>query len=35
MTQNVTGNVTETYGSNQTTKVSGNVDIDGARIDLN
>ena len=35
MTQNVTGNVTETYSGNQTTQVSGNVDIDGARIDLN
>jgi sorbitol-specific phosphotransferase system component IIA len=35
LTQNVTGDVKETYTSNQKTAVSGNIDIDGARIDLN
>ena len=33
--ENVSGSVTETYGSNQTTKISGNLDVDAARIDLN
>ena len=35
MTQNVSGNVSETYSGSQSTQVSGNIDIDGARIDLN
>ena len=35
LTQNVTGAVSETYGATQSTQVSGNIDIDGARIDLN
>jgi sorbitol-specific phosphotransferase system component IIA len=35
LTQNVTGDVKEIYTSNQKTAVSGNIDIDGARIDLN
>lgn len=35
LTQNVTGAVSETYGSSQSTQVTGNIDIDGARIDLN
>lgn len=35
LTQTVTKDVTETYGAKQTTKVTGNIDIDGARIDLN
>jgi len=32
---NVTGNVSETYGANQTTAITGNLDVDAARIDLN
>jgi len=35
LTQNVTGAVSETYGATQSTQVTGNIDIDGARIDLN
>ena len=34
-TERVKGDVTETYSSNQSTQVTGNIDIDGARIDLN
>ena len=33
--QNVSGNVSETYGGSQSTQVSGPIDIDGSRIDLN
>jgi hypothetical protein len=35
LTQDVTGVVSETYKSSQSTQVKGNIDIDGARIDLN
>ena len=35
LTQTGTKDVTETYGAKQTTKVTGNIDIDVARIDLN
>ena len=34
-TETVTKDVTETYGANQTTAISGNLDVDAARIDLN
>ena len=33
--ENISGNVIETYGGEQKTKVTGNIDIDGKRIDLN
>lgn len=33
--QNVSGNVSETYGGSQSTQVTGAIDIDGSRIDLN
>jgi len=31
----VDGNVNETIGGNQTTNISGNLDVDATRIDLN
>ena len=34
-TETVTGVVKEIYKSSQSTQVTGNIDIDGARIDLN
>ena len=34
-TESVTNNVTETYGADQTTNITGNFDLDAARIDLN
>jgi hypothetical protein len=34
-TEVVKKNVTETYGADQTTKITGNLDVDAARIDLN
>jgi hypothetical protein len=34
-TEVVKKNVTETYGADQTTKITGNLDVDAKRIDLN
>ena len=34
-TETVTKDVNETYGANQTTAISGNLDVDASRIDLN
>lgn len=34
-TENVSKSVTETYGADQTTNITGNFDLDAARIDLN
>lgn len=33
--QTVSDDVTETYGANQTTQITGNLDVDATRIDLN